>query len=205
MMVLENTLVSTNRKSKSTKKLHTRKYSKLPWWLRNTTQHNRHVKTIKLSQTLRKILRSSEGASNDANYQSTMISSYPSNTIVSEGDNHYKTPHISNHSPIIHWLICKRYMMQRYFHSTNVVYVTQKHDDDEDPGRATRFDTDSVPIRINNCCSRSLSHDISDFLPDTIHDSRQRITIKELWQYEYTYPSVWHYTMAYFGWQWQWT
>jgi hypothetical protein len=69
-------------------------------------------------------------------------------------------------------------MMQRYFQSSNVAYVTKKHDDDEDPGRATRFDTDSVLIRVDNCCSRSLSHDISDFLPDTIHDSPQRITIK---------------------------
>jgi hypothetical protein len=59
-------------------------------------------------------------------------------------------------------------MMQRYFHPTNIAYITQKHDEDEDPGRATRFYTDSVPIRIDNCCSRSLSHDISDFLPDTI-------------------------------------
>jgi hypothetical protein len=69
-------------------------------------------------------------------------------------------------------------MIQRYFHSPHVAYVTQKHEDNEDTGRATRFDTDSVPTRIDNCCSQSLSHDISDFLPDTIHDSPHRITIK---------------------------
>jgi hypothetical protein len=78
----------------------------------------------------------------------------------------------------MHWLICNRYMMQRYLYPTIIAYVTQKHDDDEDPGRATRFDTDSVPIRIDNCCSQSLSHDILDFIPDTIHDSPQRVTIK---------------------------
>jgi hypothetical protein len=102
MMILEDALGSTNRKSASTRKLRTKKYSKRSWRLRNTTQHNRQVKIIKFSQTIRKIYRPSEGASNDANYQSTMISSNPFNMIASEGDNKHKTPYISYHSPIMH-------------------------------------------------------------------------------------------------------
>jgi hypothetical protein len=173
MLVLEAALGSTKRKSTRTRKLRTKQYSKRSWRLRNTTQHKRQ--RFKSSRIIRKTYRFSEG---ESHYQSTMISANLSNIIISEGDNNYMTPSISHRSPIMHWLIYNRYMMQRYFSQTSIAYVTQKHDDDEDPVRATRFDTDSVPIRIDNCCSRSLSHDISDFIPDTDYDSPQRITIK---------------------------
>lgn len=30
------------------------------------------------------------------------------------------------------------------------------------------FDTDIFPIRVDNCCTRTLSFEINDFLPDTL-------------------------------------
>jgi hypothetical protein len=38
-----------------------------------------------------------------------------------------------------------------------------------------RFDTDSYRIRIDNCCSRSLTHDISDFVPGTLRGAHHSV------------------------------
>ena len=37
-----------------------------------------------------------------------------------------------------------------------------------------RFDTDSVPIKIDNCCTQTMSGYISDFIPSTLKEVNDR-------------------------------
>jgi hypothetical protein len=47
--------------------------------------------------------------------------------------------------------------------------------DDEESGNyhALRVDSDSIPIRIDNCCTRSISYDQDDFIQSTLHPVSQ--------------------------------
>jgi hypothetical protein len=102
---------------------------------------------------------------------------------ASEGDD-YKTPSFHHQPYFIYWIMrfmcwimCQYYKSQQYC-KVSIAYTTKVKDIENELGRATRFDTDSFPILIDNCCSRSLSHHKGDFIPGTIHDINQRVTIR---------------------------
>jgi hypothetical protein len=44
----------------------------------------------------------------------------------------------------------------------------KRDEDDEETYGVTKFDTDSFPIKIDNCCSRTISHVKSDFIINTL-------------------------------------
>jgi hypothetical protein len=59
----------------------------------------------------------------------------------------------------------------------NILYnttVNQAHQDDD----YNRYDSESKALRVANCCSRTLSHDVTDFFPNTILILNEKIIIR---------------------------
>jgi GAG-pre-integrase domain len=45
------------------------------------------------------------------------------------------------------------------------------------PPASVRWDTDSILIRVDNCCTRSISFDVRDFDPSTLQDAPERLVV----------------------------
>jgi hypothetical protein len=48
------------------------------------------------------------------------------------------------------------------------------------PPASVRWDTDSIPIRVDNCCTRSISFDIADFDPNTLQEAPEHLVVSGL-------------------------
>jgi hypothetical protein len=61
-----------------------------------------------------------------------------------------------------------------------------------------RFDSDSVPIRVDNCCSRTISGYIDDFDPTTLKEATNDMKItgfgNTVTNIKYTGTLTWHIT-----------
>jgi hypothetical protein len=64
-------------------------------------------------------------------------------------------------------------LLRPTYYQTNICLDSGYDEDEAGQFHALRVDSDSIPIRIDNCCTRSISYDKEDFLPSSLRPVSQ--------------------------------